>query len=61
MKVKIPKSWSPEQAEAIADFVSDLEFAIRKQYQVKILNHQLTELKREEKRSYLHSLVQEKF
>ena len=61
MKVKIPKNWTPEQAEAIADFIADLEFAIRRKYQVKILDHQLTKLKREEHRAYSNNFNVEDF
>ena len=61
MKVKIPKHWTPEQAEVIADFISELEFAIRKQYQVKILDQQLMKLKQEEKGAYQNNFDQEDF
>ena len=61
MKIKIPKNWTPKQAESVADFISDLEFAIRKQYQTKILNYQLTELKREENKTNKNNFNQEDF
>lgn len=61
MKVKIPKHWTAEQAEAVADFIGELEFAIRKQYQVKILDHQLTELTLKQQGTYLRNINQEDF
>jgi len=48
MKVKIPKHWTPEQANAVVEFLGDIEIAIRKKYQTRILNHQLYELNRVE-------------
>ena len=48
MKVKIPKHWTPEQADAVVEFLGDIEIAIRKKYQTRILNHQLYELNRVE-------------
>jgi len=48
MKVKIPKHWTPEQANAVAEILGDIEIAIRKEYQVRIMAHQLFELNREE-------------
>ena len=48
MKVKIPKHWTPEQADAVAEFLGDIEIAIRKKYQTRILDHQLYELNRVE-------------
>ncbi len=48
MKVKIPKHWTPEQANAVVEFLGDIEVAIRKKYQVRIMSHQLFELNREE-------------
>ena len=61
MKVKIPKHWTPEQAEAVADFIGDLEFVIRRQYQVKILDHQLRQMKREQQNSCQSLAAQEDF
>jgi hypothetical protein len=49
MKVKIPKHWTPEQADAVVEFLGDIEIAIRKKYQTRILNHQLYELNRVER------------
>lgn len=46
MKVKIPKHWTPEQANAVIEFLGDIEIAIRKKYQTRILQHQLYELNR---------------
>ena len=48
MKVKIPKHWTPEQADAVVEFLGDIEIAIRNKYQTRILNHQLYELNRVE-------------
>ena len=48
MKIKIPKHWTPEQANAVVEFLSEIEIAIRKKYQIRILEHQLSELHREE-------------
>jgi|GEM_PF-5691431 len=48
MKVKIPKHWTPEQANAVAEFLGDIEIVIRKKYQVRIMAHQLSELCSEE-------------
>ena len=61
MKVKIPKYWTADQAEAVADFVAAVEFAIRKQYQVKILDHQLEKLNRQEQKSYQQNFEQKDF
>jgi len=44
MKIKIPQYWTPEQANEVAEFLSSMEIAIRKKYQVRILAHQLAEL-----------------
>ena len=52
MKVKIPKHWTPEQAQSVIEFVTDIEIAIRKEYQTKIIAHQLFELNREESFKY---------
>ncbi len=46
MKVKIPKHWTPEQANAVVEFLGDIEVVIRKEYQTRILDHQLYELNR---------------
>ena len=48
MKVKIPKHWTPEQANAVVEFLGDIEIAIRKKYQARILAQQLSELYQEE-------------
>jgi len=48
MKVKIPKYWTPEQAQSVIEFVTDIEIAIRKEYQTKIMAHELSELYRQE-------------
>jgi len=48
MNVKIPKHWTPEQANAVLEFIGDIEITIRKKYQVRIMAHQLYELNREE-------------
>ncbi len=49
MEVKIPKHWTPEQAQSVIEFVTDIELAIRKEYQTKIMAHELSELYRQEK------------
>ena len=41
MKVKIPKHWTPEQAQSVIEFVTDIEIAIRKEYQTKIMAYVL--------------------
>ena len=61
MKVTIPKNWTPEQAEAVVDFIADLEFAIRKKYEVKILDYQLMKLKGQESDYYKDPTYQEDF
>ena len=38
MKVKIPKHWTPEQANAVVEFLGDIEVAIRKKYQVLLIS-----------------------
>jgi len=48
MKVKIPKHWTPEQAQSVIEFVTDIEIAIRKEYQTKIMAYELSELYRQE-------------
>ena len=48
MKSKIPQHWTPDQANAVVEFLSEIEIAIRKKYQTRILEHQLSELHREE-------------
>ena len=52
MKVKIPKHWTPEQAQSVIEFVTDIEIAIRKEYQTKIMAHELSELYRQEQTGY---------
>ena len=52
MKVKIPKHRTPQQAEVVADYIGGLAFAICSQYQVKILDHQLKQLKRKQPNLY---------
>jgi len=52
MKVKIPKHWTPEQANAVLEFMGDIEIAIRKKYQIKIMAHELFELNRKESFEY---------
>jgi len=52
MKIKIPKHWTPEQANAVAEFLGDIEIAIRKKYQVRIMAHELSELYRQEQTGY---------
>ena len=49
MNVKIPKYWTPEQANAVAEFLGEMEIAIRKKHQARILAQQLSELYREER------------
>jgi len=49
MKIKIPNAWTPEQANAVAEFLGDMEIAIRKKYQVRIMAQQLSALCREER------------
>ncbi len=48
MKVKIPKNWTPEQAQSVVEFIMNIEIAIRKEYQTKIMAHELSELYRQE-------------
>ena len=48
MKLKIPKHWTPEQAQSVIEFVTDIEIAIRKKYQTKIMAYELSELYRQE-------------
>jgi len=52
MKVKIPKYWTPEQAQSVIEFVTDIELAIRKEYQTKIMAYELSELYRQEQTDY---------
>ncbi len=52
MKVKIPKHWTPEQAQSVIEFVTDIEIALRKEYQTKIMAYELSELYRQEKTDY---------
>lgn len=52
MKVKIPKHWTPEQAQSVIEFVTDLEIALRKEYQTKIMAYELSELYRQEQNDY---------
>ena len=52
MKVKIPKYWTPEQAQSVIEFITGIEIAIRKEYQTKIMAHELSELYRQEKTDY---------
>ncbi len=52
MKVKIPKHWTPEQAQSIIEFVTNIEIAIRKEYQTKIMAYELSELYRQEQTGY---------
>lgn len=52
MKVKIPKHWTPEQAQSVIAFVTDIEIAIRKEYQTKIMAYELSKLYRQEKTTY---------
>ena len=46
MKIKIPKYWTPDQANAVVEFLGDIEVAIHKEYQTRILDQQLYELNR---------------
>ena len=52
MKVKIPKHWTPEQAQSVIEFVTNIEIAIRKEYQTKIMAYELSELYRQEQSDY---------
>ena len=52
MKVKVPKHWTPEQAQSVIEFITDIEIAIRKEYQTKIMAYELSELSRQEQTGY---------